>query len=917
MTAKRSLAAIKKLLRSRNLEQILQGVEVVAGLDDVDVWDAVLEGVGWEIGGERSVYHRRQKPIPTIGRLIPSDIFQANRKSLYWDEMATAFLLAASDHPLRKKITHLTLSQVNLWEHIRIDFRCPDFSRFSNLRNLELVLSDPDVLPARLAANIEELTVKVPGWWEKDRTLSMPKADELKVLNLEVNFPNTEVTLGDLPALERFSATNCLVAMPTMPKLRELRAHTVRVPDLEVRAPNLEILSFNSLVQPQVNVPPATFEYFEEGAQHVQVCADSLGSIDRLRGIDRLQIVGGTALPVSLEPLMGMPELAAVDLQNVKVESVAILEDHPNLRMIALPPDAVDKKALSPVLRKMVSVAKTVDLRKGAKKPLPSAEPPTKPRRASSTPSTLTPTQKKHLSKIKRLLTTPDAGSIRQGVELAASLGSGEVVGELLDGVTIADGVLQPNKLFSAGRFRQPWLDMALLHLVAQTSPELAAQVTTASLGYVKAKPAMSRISLDGLGSLGALRSLRVEWSVGDSVDLAPLNDVTTLRTLELDVPAGAGEAVIPGIANVQMLTAKLATLDERGFWPDLQSIDIENRSRTVLTQDKLPKLESVRCRGEITLRGFAHLKLVEIAARETKYTWNPKVAALDLDACGQIGTLDVAHTELTVDGGLERIDTVALREVRNKNYEHLSKVRSIGSIDLRRSHGLDGIDVPSGTRVVGGVVDLSAQHTKNWGVAARLDGVELLRVGGVTETTSLDLLPPMPGLRGLHLNHSSGITDLTPLIGRGLQMITLFGSGVTSIPEELEGVARFERSRYISELHDGAITQAEQENFSSERSKLVLASALNSRDLDVMLRAIGEVAGEDDGEEAIAHVLEYVTWRNQRVMFTKAFNSVPSELRPAVLAALLRNSPEDSPKVARWKKVSALSLPGWPQGEG
>lgn len=106
------LAAIKKLLLSRNADQIVQGAELAGGLGDQDLWDRLLDGVGWEKDGVRPKLASGENPNPTIGRLIPPSIFPRNMNSLLWDEMATAFLLAASTHPLRDEVTHLSLAAI-------------------------------------------------------------------------------------------------------------------------------------------------------------------------------------------------------------------------------------------------------------------------------------------------------------------------------------------------------------------------------------------------------------------------------------------------------------------------------------------------------------------------------------------------------------------------------------------------------------------------------------------------------------------------------------------------------------------------------------------------------------------------------------------------------------------------------------
>ncbi len=86
-----------------------------------------------------------------------------------------------------------------------------------------------------------------------------------------------------------------------------------------------------------------------------------------------------------------------------------------------------------------------------------------------------------------RLLRSRDASLVDQGVQLAAALADPQMFDDLLGGVTYgAFGSLQrfrdrdprwifrPNALFSGGRAHQPWLDRALIGLIALAPPESA-----------------------------------------------------------------------------------------------------------------------------------------------------------------------------------------------------------------------------------------------------------------------------------------------------------------------------------------------------------------------------------------------------------------------------------------------------------
>ena len=48
MNLRKTMARLKKLLRARDVDLIEQGVELVAALDDPQVWATLLEGVRYD-----------------------------------------------------------------------------------------------------------------------------------------------------------------------------------------------------------------------------------------------------------------------------------------------------------------------------------------------------------------------------------------------------------------------------------------------------------------------------------------------------------------------------------------------------------------------------------------------------------------------------------------------------------------------------------------------------------------------------------------------------------------------------------------------------------------------------------------------------------------------------------------------------
>ena len=74
----------------------------------------------------------------------------------------------------------------------------------------------------------------------------------------------------------------------------------------------------------------------------------------------------------------------------------------------------------------------------------------------------------KNISKIKKLLTQRDIGLIDSGIEILRALDQKEIYEELLKDCSINEyGGIEPSKIFSGTAPSQPYLNYALLNLIA------------------------------------------------------------------------------------------------------------------------------------------------------------------------------------------------------------------------------------------------------------------------------------------------------------------------------------------------------------------------------------------------------------------------------------------------------------------
>ena len=86
---------------------------------------------------------------------------------------------------------------------------------------------------------------------------------------------------------------------------------------------------------------------------------------------------------------------------------------------------------------------------------------------------------RQYVSKIKKLLTQRDYSVIDSGIELARSLAEAAVFEELLQGCTTdKEGQLVRNKIFTGTAPAQPYLNYALISMLAYAPKACAAVVT-------------------------------------------------------------------------------------------------------------------------------------------------------------------------------------------------------------------------------------------------------------------------------------------------------------------------------------------------------------------------------------------------------------------------------------------------------
>ena len=106
---------VKKLLRAPGWTKIKQGLEILGESKDENLIRQVLDGTKYQRGGKRpqvGIRRRYNTPRDVIGRIVPGPLFPSKPGTLVRDELVCLLVIANSNHPLKKQITHLDITDV-------------------------------------------------------------------------------------------------------------------------------------------------------------------------------------------------------------------------------------------------------------------------------------------------------------------------------------------------------------------------------------------------------------------------------------------------------------------------------------------------------------------------------------------------------------------------------------------------------------------------------------------------------------------------------------------------------------------------------------------------------------------------------------------------------------------------------------
>lgn len=889
MSGARQIATLKKLLRSRDLDRILQGVELAAALDDITVWEQLLDGVTYETGTDRPALrrHKWSRPAPTVGRFVPGGIFDGNTNSMLWDELAIALLVARSRHPLRDAVTALSFSGGDYRSIMPI--RLDGLDGFPRLETLELtdIQNDVDLTPLQSAPSLRDL--RLDPYDARQGVFAvrdLPHLESLVVKHGEL------IDVSGTPEL-RSAELHCEVGERS--GLRNLRrvvlGGTARL-DFARDCPYVERFGARNIDGARAEVPPGAIA--EGGSLHA--AADDLGDVATLRELEYLRVWRAE----DISSLARCHDLRILDLRsNGAVKDIAALEGHPNLRMIAVHGSGVLKAQVPRGMRSIVSFAKDPDLEKAARRPAPGTPGASKtgPKRSAET--------RQRVAKVRRLLTAPDAGSILQGVELVRTIDDQDLWEALLDGVTFVesaaprmysrepvDGALVPNKIFEGTASRSHWLDLALALLIAASRSPLRDQVTRLDLGQISSsKTPIDRYPIGGLASLPNLVELKLRLFEG-SADLTPLDDAPSLRSLHLE---RGRELTVPSLKTVESLwsTRALAFAPD-GSWPELADVSIDDPDDA----SELRPLEG----GAPALRSLRISSVVDDEIRSDSLALLEMMGGRLGSGSRLPGLREATFEDCTIDGDV------------------LGGATDLRRLSIRGTTSIRRIELPDGC-AIDGPLDLGPD-VEDLGRLGRLRGLRRLDLRGVTAPLSLETLRDARELRVLDVRNATGISDLQPLVGLPeLRSIAIRGSGIEAIPPELRRIATraasvdldkaFDRPPPSQEVKLAAVPVPEEHRSEWERVVALLATSDPDRALEAARAAI------DLGPVAVEHLLSKLSLEHDRLRQRRPWRLGDRLLVPGVAAALLVAAPADSVAAARLRRATSLLVEGerWSTG--
>ena len=403
---------------------------------------------------------------------------------------------------------------------------------------------------------------------------------------------------------------------------------------------------------------------------------------------------------------------------------------------------------------------------------------------------------RKTLTRLKKLLTTPDASSIVQGVELVTALKQPELFRVLLADVEyteegyptnkgMVEGRLVANKLFTGPIFRQPWLDLSMSLLLAASNLPLRNKVKRLTLGGdVHGKAPLTEFPYQGLARLPKLERLELIFTDDTQIDLSSLALLKSLKSLVLT--GNENDVALTGHAGVTTLKVVKLSVEKLGNWPMLESLEIDNHSAShvVLDGSNFPRLKKLDLCGRAELDGLPVLEEVYLLGPLFKVP--ASIGDAKIKSCPQLRSIRGDRGTISYLEKVPLLESVRLTITAGITLESIASIDSIKTLYIATVSEIRNASLPKNAVSQNGSMTLFG-NIEDLGNLGTLKGLEKLSIENQDQPLLLDSLSKASALRALDVRGCTGITSLEPIKDlKELRIVAIKNSGVIDVPESI-----------------------------------------------------------------------------------------------------------------------------------
>lgn len=730
-------------------------------------------------------WHPKTVGLELLGRLPALEVVH-----LESHELGAAELSALGNSP---RVAELVLDYRRSGLHG--GWPCPlpaSLERFVVTRDVPL----PDLEPLAACANLRVLTLNELGdvrgleRHEKLEELSFGTVGRAALGALSRLTRLRRLSLWGAPGIEELDVSELaeleelVLRLPTLRSLTGL-GHLPRLRKLELHAPAVEVL-------PDLHPDAVLDELALQGCTALRRLPPLSGS-DELRALD----LRGHAELESIVGLSGLSHLDRLDISDcAKLETLTGIEGLSSLRvlvangcsglsdvsalaalqltLVAAHGTRLSKHAFPAHLRRCVTTAASATNWRNLEALVQRTPPAQRPA-----------TERKHptadVRKIASLLTTRDHSAIDQGVELLRSLDSLDLFDQLLEGTGTRplDDAPELRELAANARFtgtapHQPFLNRALLHVVAAAPPGSIGEDVRNRVDFVSAESceAGDPVDLEVLSAFPKLTALSL-LNRGDlRLGSKPLD---ALRCLTLSAGSFGDLTFLrctPGLEALSLSGSMVDTLEGIQLTPKLWALYIAGQHGCDLGALRgHPSLKWLKLGHAKALDGIAHLPALEAL----DLRWSTELTDLSpLSDLGRLALLNLSLVgrlrDVTPLTRLQSLECVVLSRTTVVDFAPLAELRNLRRLCLAEYEGWnappDNLGMLPALRQAPVLEELDLRK-RPLETAAPLAGMPALKHVTLTRCEQLHdvtALASIPTLEEIDLGFCERLTDIDAL---------------------------------------------------------------------------------------------------------------------------------------------------------